>query len=411
MKRWRKWGAGLAALGLLATVTACGTTSASTGNGGGGSSNTGSGGGGNSAGSGSSGGSSSGGEIDIGLIADLTGPAALSGKHKEEGAQLAVDKINANGGINGKKIKLIVEDDAGTNQAGVSAYQKLAANQNVVAIIGSVRSTIVQATLPYIQQSQIPTMIGGTDPALTHSGNQWVFRFRPNDNYASQVMASYSTQTMGSKKVAILYDSDAFGSAGNSLLKAALKKDGATIVSDQGYTTATKDFTSYLEQIKSSGADTLETYMTNAEDEAQMLRQFRQLGLNLKVMGSPSIATAVCIQLGGSAVNGTYGVSDFVANGNPQATAFTQAYTAKYNDAPDLFGGWVYDAINVLAQVMTKDGTSPSQIQQGIRSVQGYKGVEGTYNFDTNGDGLHGYTVVSIKGGKVVPIKYVSFSN
>ena len=405
MKRWRKWGTGLAALSLLTTVTACGTaSSAGSGNGGSGTSNTG------SAGSGGTGSSSSS-EIDIGLIADLTGPAALSGKHKEQGAQLAVDQINANGGINGKKIKLIVEDDAGMNQVGVSAYQKLAANPNVVAIVGSVRSTIVNATLPYIAQSQIPTMIGGTDPILTHSGNQWVFRFRPNDTYATQVMASYSTQTMGSKKVAILYDTDAFGSAGNSLLKTALKKDGATIVSDQGYTTATKDFTSFLEQIKSSGADTLETYMTNAEDEAQMLRQFHQLGLHLKVMGSPSIATAVCIQLAGSAVNGTYGVSDFVANGNSQATTFTQAYTSKYNDAPDLFGGWVYDAINVLAQVITKDGTSPTAIQQGIRSVQGYKGVEGTYNFDTNGDGLHGYTVVQITNEKVVPIKYVSFKN
>ena len=350
----------------------------------------------------------SGGTIDIGMIADLTGPAALSGQHKVDGAKLAVDEINGKGGINGKKIKLIVEDDRGQNQAGVSAYEKLAANEDIVAIIGSIRSTIVQATLPYVARFKIPTMIGGTDPKLTHVGNQWVFRFRPNDTYASATMAKYAVNEMGSKKVAILYDTDAFGSAGNSLLEAALKKDGAQVATDQGYSTATQDYTSYLETIKSSGADPLATYMTNAEDEAQMLRQARQLGLNMKIIGSTSIATAVCIQLAGPAVNGTYGVADFVAQGNDAATAFTNAYPAKFSGQPDVVGAWVYDAIHVLSQVIAKDGTQPAAIQKGIRAVQGYKGVEGTYRFDNNGDGLHGYWIVKMEGQKVDPIKYVS---
>lgn len=350
------------------------------------------------------------GQIDIGLIADLTGPAALSGKHKVNGAKLAVREINAHGGIKGKKIKLFIEDDQGKNQAGVSAFEKLASNQNIVAIIGSIRSTIVNATLPYIARDKIPTMIGGTDPKLTQMGNQWVFRFRPNDNYASKAMAGYATHSMGAKKVAILYDTDAFGAAGNQLLKTAFTKDGVKIVSDQGYTTATRDYTSFLEKIKSSGADTLATYMTNAEDEAQMLKQLRQLGLKIKIMGSPSIATAVCIKLAGPAVNGTYGVSDFVANGNPQAKAFTAKYVKAYHSQPDLFGGWVYDAINVLAKVIAKDGTSGPGIQKGIRAVHNYKGVEGTYDFDAKGDGLHGYSVVKITNQKVHLIKYDNFS-
>ena len=327
------------------------------------------------------------------------------------GARLAVAQINAHGGIHGQKLKLIVEDDRDQNQAGVSAYEKLASDQNVVAIINSVRSTIVQATLPYVLRDQIPTLIGGTDPKLTHVGNPWVFRFRPNDTYASQTMASYSTDAMGSKNIAILYDSDAFGSAGNNLLMSALKKDGAHIVSDQGYTTATQDYTSYLENVKSSGADTLETYMTNSEDEAQMLKQLRQLGLNVKIMGSPSIATAVDIQLGGDAVNGTFGVSDFVASGTPVSKAFTSAYEAKYNSPPDLFGAWVYDAVTVLGQVMEKNGTSPSAIQKGLHEVQNYPGVEGTYSFDQNGDGLHGYWVVQVRHQVTEPIKFVDFSS
>jgi branched-chain amino acid transport system substrate-binding protein len=351
-----------------------------------------------------------GGTIEIGLLTELTGPAALSGQHTVNGAQLAVDQLNAHGGINGKQIKLIVEDDRDQNQAGVSAYEKLASDQNVLAIIDSVRSTIVQATLPYVLRDQIPTLIGGTDPKLTQTGNRWVFRFRPNDTYASDAMASYAVGSLGAKKVAVLYDSDAFGSAGNNLLMVALKKNGAQIASDQGYTTATQDYTSFLETIKNSGADTLGTYMTNSEDEAQMLKQLRQLGLNLKIMGSPSIATAVCIQLADGADSGYYGVSDFVADGNDAAKAFTAAYEAKYHGAPDLFGGWVFDAVNVVSQTIAKDGESAADIQKGLHQVQGYKGVEGTYNFDRNGDGLHGYWVVEVKNQKVLPIKYIDFS-
>ena len=350
------------------------------------------------------------GTIEIGMLADMTGDAALSGHHKVDGAKLAIEEVNAHGGVSGKKLKLIVEDDRGHDQAGVSAYEKLASNPHIVAIIDSVRSTIVQATLPYVRRYRIPTMIGGTDPKLTHVGNHWVFRFRPNDNYASKTMAKYAVDSMGAKKVAILYDTDAFGSTGNDLLKAALEKDGAKIVSDQGYTTGTRDYTSYLEKIKTSGADTLGTYMTNAEDEAQMLKQLRQLGLNVKIMGSPSIATAVCIQLAGKAVDGTYGVSDFVANGNAAAKAFTKKYEAKYHSSPDLFGGWVYDAINVMAKVMRKDGTGNHAIQHGIRKIAGYHGVEGTYSFDKNGDGLHGYWIVKLQHQKVVPIKYINFA-
>jgi branched-chain amino acid transport system substrate-binding protein len=347
--------------------------------------------------------------IEIGIMADLSGPTALDGHYKVNGAQMAVDQINAHGGIHGRKLKLIVEDDRGQNQAGVSAYEMLASDQNVVAIIDSLRSTIVQATLPYVLRDQIPTLFGGTDPKLTHTGNPWVFRFRPNDTYASQAMASYSTSVMGSKNIAIIYDTDAFGAAGNSLLMGALKKDGAQIVSDQGYTTATQDYTSYLENVKRSGADTLETYMPNAEDEAQMLKQLRQLGLNVKIIGTSAIPDEVDIQLGGDAVNGTYGVTDFVANGTKESKEFTSKYETKYHVPPNLNAAWVYDAVNVLAQVIAADGTSASAIQKGMHAVQNYRGVEGTYKFDQNGDGLHGYWVVQVKNKMAEPIKFVEF--
>ncbi|UOF92455.1 ABC transporter substrate-binding protein [Fodinisporobacter ferrooxydans] len=399
MKKFIKQAGAVLTIGaLLAGVTGCGSQAApangSTAK---------------SSGSGSS--ASSGGEIKIGLMADMTGPAALSGKEKLNGAQLAVDEINAAGGINGKKLKLVTEDDQGTNQGGVASFQKLVSDPSIVAVVGSIRSTIVQATDTYVKKTQIPVMIGGTNPGLTHAGDKWVFRARPNDNYSSKALASYITQDLKGKKVAILHDTDAFGSAGGKLLDQDLKQMGATVVSDQGYTTATKDYTAYLENIKKSGADVLGTYMTNSEDAAQMIRQLRQLGLNIKVAGSPSIIDQVTIKLAKQQLEGVYGVADFVTNGNDAAKKFTAAYKAKYGNNPDNYSSYPYDAINILANAMKKVGTDPNKLRQAILDTQHYQGAEGEYNFDKNGDGLHSYTVVEIKGGKVVPIKTVSFTN
>lgn len=395
MRRWQRWGTGLAALALMVGVSACGSQAANAPSG-------------NSAG-GSSGGS--GGVIKIGMETGLTGSDALNGKFERDGAQLAIDQINAKGGVNGKKLTLVVEDDQGTNQAGVAAIQKLFSDPDISVVIGSIKSTIVQATEPYIQRAQIPTLIGGTSPKLTQAGNPWVFRFRPNDNYASQVMADWIVHTMKLNKVAIIHDTDDFGSAGDQLLKANLQKMGAIVVADEGYQTSTKDFTPFLEHVANAKPEVVALYMTNAEDAAQLLRQYRQLGFKMPVVGSPAVASQISIQLGGSAIDGVYGVQDFSPDANDAAKAFAQAWEAKYHEPPDQHSAWPYDAVNILAQVMEKYGTSPDQIRQGLLSTHDYHGAEGVYNFDEHGDGLHGYNVVQVKDGKIVEIKYVDLSN
>ena len=117
--------------------------------------------------------------IKIGQIIPITGEAAESGKYHKQGAEIAVDKINAAGGINGRKIQIVLEDDQTTNPGGVAALQKLLEDKEIPVILGSIRSTQVQAMLPTINEAKIPVAIGGTNYGLTHSGSQWVFRFRP----------------------------------------------------------------------------------------------------------------------------------------------------------------------------------------------------------------------------------------
>src|SRR5271170_2288802 len=200
--------------------------------------------------------------IKIGMCAPVTGPAAESGRYAQIGAKLAVDTVNKAGGVLGKQVELIVEDDQTTNPGIVLAFSKLAAQSDIVAFLGSIRSTQVHAMAPDVIKLGKPVMIGGTDPTLTHMGNQWLFRFRPNDSYSGRVIADYGVNTLGKKKWAIVHSTDAFGTAGGKALADALVKLGTPALLDQGYANQSQDFTPVVLAVKQSGADVLGTYFT-----------------------------------------------------------------------------------------------------------------------------------------------------
>src|SRR6201993_898149 len=170
--------------------------------------------------------------IKIGMCAPGTGPAAESGGYAIKGAKLALDAVNKSGGILGKQAELIIEDDQTTNPGIVLAFSKLAAQPDIVAFLGSIRSTQVMAMAPDVLKLGKPVMIGGTNPDLTHMGNQWLFRFRPNDNYSGRVIADFGVNTVGQKKWAVLHSTDAFGTAGGKALSEALVKLGSPAVLD-----------------------------------------------------------------------------------------------------------------------------------------------------------------------------------
>ena len=156
--------------------------------------------------------------IKIGMCAPVTGPAAESGGYAIKGAKLALEAVNKAGGVLGKQVELIIEDDQTTNPGIVLAFSKLAAQSDIVGFLGSIRSTQVHAMAPDVLKLGKPVMIGGTDPNLTHMGNQWLFRFRPNDSYSGRVIADYGVNTLGKKKWAIVHSTDAFGTAGGKAL-------------------------------------------------------------------------------------------------------------------------------------------------------------------------------------------------
>jgi branched-chain amino acid transport system substrate-binding protein len=353
--------------------------------------------------------SAQGSTIKIGMCAPVTGPAAEAGRYAQIGAKLALDAVNKAGGVLGKQVELIVEDDQTTNPGIVLAFSKLASQPDIVAFLGSIRSTQVHAMAPDVMKIGKPVLIGGTDPKLTLSGNPWFFRFRPNDLYSGSVIADYGVKTLGKKKWAIIHSTDAFGTAGGKALATALSKHpGATVALDQGYANQSQDFTPVVLAIKQSGADVIGSYFTFENDLGVFARQLRQLGVNVPWVGSPSITNVTALKLAGPALYGTYGVADYAEDSSPAAKAFGKAYRDVAKVAPDNQSSWTYDAITILCMAINKAGkTDPAAIRAAILAIRKHPGAEGEYNFDANGDGLHGYNIVKNEKGNIVFDKHV----
>src|SRR6201990_3320075 len=350
--------------------------------------------------------------IKIGMCTPVTGPAAESGGYAIQGAKLALDAVNKAGGILGKQAELIIEDDQTTNPGIVLAFSKLAAQSDIVGFLGSIRSTQVHAMAPDVLKLGKPVMIGGTDPALTHMNNPWLFRYRPNDSYSGRVIADYGVNTLGKKKWAIVHSTDAFGTAGGKALADALTKLGTPAVLDQGYSNQSQDFTPVVLAVKQSGADVLGTYFTFENDLGIFARQLRQLGVNIPWVGSPSVVAVSSTKLAGPALFGTYGVADFAEDSSDTAKSFGKAYRDAYKVAPDNQSAWPYDAITILSAAINKAGsTDPNKIRDAILATQKFAGAEGEYNFDKNGDGLHGYNVVKNDKGNIVFDKHIDFND
>jgi branched-chain amino acid transport system substrate-binding protein len=350
--------------------------------------------------------------LKIGMCAPITGPAAESGGYAVKGAKLALEAVNKAGGVMSKQLELVVEDDQTTNPGIVLAFSKLAAQSDIVGFLGSIRSTQVHAMAPDVVKLGKPVMIGGTDPNLTHMGNQWLFRCRPNDSYSGRVIAEFGVNTLGKKKWAVLHSTDAFGTAGGKALSEALTKLGAPSVLDQGYANQSQDFTPVVLAIKQSGADILGSYFTFENDLGIFGRQLRQLGVNIPWVGSPSITNITALKLAGPALYGTYGVADYAEDSSEGSKAFGKIYRDAVKVAPDNQSSWTFDAINVLAgAIKAANSTDPGKVREAILATKKFPGAEGEYNFDQNGDGLHGYNVVKNDKGNIVFDKHIEFND
>jgi len=186
--------------------------------------------------------------------------------------------------------------------------------------------------------------------------------------------------------------------------------DGIEPVLLQGYTANSQDFTPIVLAVKKSGSDILGSYFTTAPDQGIFAKQMRQLGVNIAWVGSPALIAVSALSLAGEALHGTYAIADFTLGASDLTRSFGQKYRERYGINPDTYASWAYDAAHVLANAMRNAGSTDAEaVRSAIPGLKGFRGVEGAYEFDESGDGLHGYNVVRNDKGAITFMKRVDF--
>lgn len=335
-------------------------------------------------------------ELRLGVNAELTGEAALSGAIAKRSLDMAVDDINKDGGILGKQVKVIYEDNQSTNTGAVNAMNKSLTQDNIFALIGPIRSTQVQAMEETIKQQQVPMMVAGTNADLTKDGEGLIFRFRPPDSLTGAAIAAYDIKQYHAKKIAILNDSDAFGSGGAAIVEQAAKDAGVDVMK-ASYTTGDKDYTAQLSTIKRFDPDVITTYATNSEDVAVFARQMQELGITTPVVGGPSITSQVTYDLGEQYIQGWRAVVDFRLGSNPVNAAWAKEYEQRYGSKPDLFGAWQRDALYFMKDALEKSGCDRGAFMKAMHDVQ-IDGVQGPLKSSEIGDINANLLVVEVDG-------------
>lgn len=344
-------------------------------------------------------------EIPIGEFASLTGGTASFGQSSHKGTAMAVEEINAAGGVLGKPLKLYTEDDQSKAGEAATVVRKLISRQGVVAVLGEVASSRSLEAAPICQSNKIPMISpASTNPKVTEVGD-YIFRVCFIDPFQGTVVAKYAL-SRGWKRVALLTDVKQDYSVGLSqFFKENFTKNGGTIVSEQSYSSGDKDFKAQLTSIKSANPDAIVVsgYYTEA---GLIASQARQLGITVPLLGGDGWDSPSLVEVAGKAIDGSYFSNHFsVEDPSPVIQDFVKKYKAKYNEVPDAMAALGYDSAKILADAITRAGTTDSaKLRDAIAATKDFQAVTGKISLDAQRNATKPAVILTIEDGK---FKYV----
>jgi ABC-type branched-chain amino acid transport systems, periplasmic component len=325
------------------------------------------------------------GTVTFGVVAALSGTNKATGVYVKNGAELAVEQINANGGILGKKLVLTYADEVDNMQASVNAVSKLINQKEVMAIFGSTYSTNCVAVLPTILDKKITMFAGGSSAGIPKQKNPYVWQPRMTDDKTGIVMASVASKTLGMKNPAIMYSTQASTQALAQQTIQELAKLGVTVKDSNvfGFAEEEKNYSPIITQIMNSGADGV-IAIANQLPAAMICQQAEAAGLNIPRLGSSSWASVITRQNAGNSANGWYAIADWTVEASTeQGKAFAKAYKDKYSADSDMPSAAVYDSIMLFKKACELAGTTTDReaINEALKKVKDVNGAMNTYSY------------------------------
>lgn len=342
-------------------------------------------------------------EIKIASINPLTGEAATYGQSTKNGMELAVEEWNAAGGVLGKQVKLIVEDDKGDPAEGASVFTKVIEQDKVVAIVGGITSRVAVAGAPIAQAAKIPMLTPtATNEKVTLIGD-YIYRSCFIDPFQGKVGAKFASEDLGIKNVGIIFD------LGNDYSKGLAETFtqsftalGGTIVASEGYASGVTDFKAQLTKIIQTNPECL--YIpAYYSDVGLIAKQVRELGFKGTLLGVDGWDSSELVNIGGDAVNGGYFTNHYSKDDTrPEVQAIVQKYSAKYGAAPDALAVLAYDGMNIMLDAIKRAGSTKNEAIRDALKTTNLACVGGQITYDEFRNPMKSVVIIEMKDGQQV---------
>ncbi len=342
-------------------------------------------------------------DIKVGEVASLTGKEAAFGQSSHKGTLLAIEELNAAGGVLGQKLELLTEDNESKSGESVTAAKKLIARDKVVSLLGEVASSRSLEMAPVAQAFHVPMISpSSTNPKVTEIGN-YIFRVCFIDPFQGTAMSKFARNTLKVNRVAMLTSvSSAYSVGLAKYFKENFLANGGTIAVEQKFSEGDRDFNAQLTAIKAANVQAI--FVPGYYTEAALIsKQARALGLNLPLFGGDGWEAPQLIEIGGEAVNGVYYSTHYSPeNTSPVVRTFIAKFQKRWNgETPDAMAALGYDSAEILADAIKRAAsTKPTGIRDALASTKNFPGVTGNITIDAERNASKSAVVVSVRDGK-----------
>jgi len=346
------------------------------------------------------------GPLVIGTVGALTGPEAHYGSESQNGAQLAVEEVNAAGGVQGRQLVIRSYDSQSRPEEAVNAMTRLVTQDRALFVVGENQSSLSLAMAPAAAQGQVPMIApSSTNPRVTTEGGPYVFRVCFTDTFQGELLARFARETLKAERVGVLVDQKSDYALGLAkVFGTRFAALGGKIVAEETYSKGDTDFRSQLTRVKAERPEVL-FIPGYYSDVGPMARQARELGMRAKLLGGDGWDSGERLgQLGGSAVEGALYSTHFAAD-NPggRVQEFIAKYKARFGHVPDALGALGYDAARVGIDALRRSGgVGGPALREQIARTRDFDGITGRITLGPDRDAVKPAIIVKLHDGKPV---------
>ena len=343
------------------------------------------------------------GSIEIGSALPLSGPVAYYGDSAKKGMDIAIDEINAAGGIAGLKIEVFYEDTRGTAKDSVSAMRKLVDVNQVPVVVGAGTSTETLAITKIAESTKTVLISPASSAAEIREAGEFIFRSVPSDGFQAEMLAQLVYE-QGVRKVGLVFVNSSWGASMKKNFVRTFESLGGEILTVQTSEIDDKDFRTAALNLKQSNPDAI-VAITYAKGGGRLVKQARELGIATQLYGTDPWTIAEFLESAGESAEGCVYTTPGKYEG-PEFQEFKKKYEERYGEEPNVYAGNGYDCIKLIAKCIESGARTGPEIQAAMATIQGFSGVSGTTTFDEKGDVVSKeFRRMTIKNGKSVPFK------